>query len=534
MTSARRAPSDTIGDGELVLCTVAGDTSAFAAIYDRYADRLFDFCVGMLGDRDAAADCVQDVFVTAATRLGQLNDPDRLKSWLYAIARNEALARIRARRREHLSDILPEKPSAEPGPDILAARSELAELITAACGGLSDRDRVVLELAYRHGLDGGELADALGVTHHHAHTLMARVRDNMERSLGALLVCRGARSDANGCPELAALVQHWDGRFTVLMRKRVARHIDGCAVCEVERRRRVSPVALLGGAPLFMPAPARLRQPTLSLVAQVTPLPPAPAGAPPGAGPAAGGGRGVAAGSGGPPSSTPGPSGDWAELPAQTHHGHRLGGHLRLVLLIAVLLAVVLGGVVWGAPLIYRVWPAATSVPGTPVTTPAKSSAPASVPVPSTPAPPSTLTTPTVSVPAPAVLPGAPLPSSARSLEPSTPPPPPPRPSVSALPPPETTVPDTTIPTAPTAPVPSVSPTPQPSTAAVPLPTPEPPVVAIPTLAPPTLPAGVIPTPGVPNVLGGGSSDSSTPQVPPNQPGGSTGNACPPILQCAG
>ena len=87
-------------DAELVRASAAGDRSAFAGIYDRYANRLHDFCVGMLRDRDGAADCVQDVFCIAATRLPQLREPDKLRPWLYAIARNEALRRIRDRRRE--------------------------------------------------------------------------------------------------------------------------------------------------------------------------------------------------------------------------------------------------------------------------------------------------------------------------------------------------------------------------------------------------------------------------------------------------
>ncbi len=53
------------------MAAATGDRTALAAIYDRYADRLYDFCLGMLRDREAAADCVQDVFVTAATKLGQ-------------------------------------------------------------------------------------------------------------------------------------------------------------------------------------------------------------------------------------------------------------------------------------------------------------------------------------------------------------------------------------------------------------------------------------------------------------------------------
>jgi hypothetical protein len=56
-------------DADLARASAAGDMRAFAVIYDRYADRLHDFCVGMLADRDGAADCVQDTFCIAATRL---------------------------------------------------------------------------------------------------------------------------------------------------------------------------------------------------------------------------------------------------------------------------------------------------------------------------------------------------------------------------------------------------------------------------------------------------------------------------------
>ena len=262
MTSAQLSMGS-VDDGTLARAAAAGDRAAFAAIYDRYADRLHDFCIGMLRDRDAAADCVQDVFVTAATKLTQLREPERLRPWLYAVARSQALARIRERKREQVSEELPEMPSGEADMDTMAARTELADLIRVASGGLSDRDQVVLELAYRQGLDGPELADALGVTPKNANTLVERLRDTIARSLGALLVCRRTAADPDRCPELAAILDGWDGKFTVLMRKRVARHIDGCAICEEERARMVSPAALLGATPMVIPAPAWLRERTL-------------------------------------------------------------------------------------------------------------------------------------------------------------------------------------------------------------------------------------------------------------------------------
>ncbi|TPG35309.1 RNA polymerase sigma factor [Mycolicibacterium hodleri] len=273
MTSGLLSSTSGADDATLARAAATGDRAAFAAIYDRYADRLYDFCVGMLRDRDAAADCVQDVFVTAATKLVQLREPDRLRSWLYAIARSEALSRIRDRKREQLSEELPDMPSGEADPATQAASSELAELIREASGGLSDRDRVVLELAYRQGLDGPELADALGVTPKNANTLVERMRDTIGRSLGALLLCKRAKADPERCPELAAIIEQGDDQFTVLLRKRVARHVDGCAICEEERARMVNPAALLGSAPVVIPAPAWLRDRTLDNA--VVNLPPA-------------------------------------------------------------------------------------------------------------------------------------------------------------------------------------------------------------------------------------------------------------------
>ena len=250
-------------DAELVRASVAGVPTAFAAIYDRYADRLHDFCAGMLADREGAADCMQDTFCTAAACLPQLRDPDKLRPWLYSIARNEALRRIRERLRETPSEELPDMASDDAGPDTLAARTELADLIADAAGGLSDRDRSVLELAFRHGLNGPDLAQALDVTPATANTIVKRLRDTIERSLGALLVSRRVRNNG-GCRELAAILDGWDGHFNVLMRKRISRHIESCARCDEERRRLVTPAALLGAAPAFIPAPQWLREHTLS------------------------------------------------------------------------------------------------------------------------------------------------------------------------------------------------------------------------------------------------------------------------------
>ena len=221
-------------DADLAKAAAAGDRTAFAAIYQRYSVRLHKYCVTVVHDHHLAADCVHDAFCAAATELPRLRDPDKLAPWLYAITRRNALRALRLRHREAASDEVADSPSTEPEPFTVASRNELAHLLTQATEGLPERDRRVLELTYQQGLTGPELAAALGISHDSAKKLLQRVRATVERSIGALLVVR--RADLNGCRTLAATLAGSDGKFSVLLRKRVARHIESCTPCDDYRR----------------------------------------------------------------------------------------------------------------------------------------------------------------------------------------------------------------------------------------------------------------------------------------------------------
>jgi RNA polymerase sigma factor (sigma-70 family) len=250
-----RLRGDTRSDAELAAAATAGDRGAFAAIYDRYADRLHDFCWSLLRDRAEAADATRDAFLVAAERLGQLRDPEGLRPWLYAAARGQALRRVRARRRVAPETDVIDLPDAPAGPRPAGEQADLRELVWNAAAWLSERDRALLDLHLRHGLEGAELGAAMGIPAGLADVLLARLRDQVERSLGALLV---ARLGGRDCPDLARLLAGWDGRFSHLIRTRVAGHVDGCEVCGERRRGVPSPLALLAAVPP-LPAPAALR-----------------------------------------------------------------------------------------------------------------------------------------------------------------------------------------------------------------------------------------------------------------------------------
>src|ERR1700722_13848292 len=260
-------------DSEVVAAIVAGDPEGLAEAYDRYASPLYTYCRSLLHEPADAADAVQDTFVIAASRLAGLRDRDRLRPWLYAVARNECLRRIRARAGtsalEEAADVTDE--SIDIGGD--AERAELRTLLGAAAKGLNPAEQEVIELQLRQGLDPAEVADVLGISRNHAHALISRARDQLEICLGVLLVARTGRE---ACAELDTLLEGWDGQLTVLLRKRLHRHIDKCSICTDRKRSALRPAMLLGLAPLLaLPAtataPAELRDHVLRLASSNKP-----------------------------------------------------------------------------------------------------------------------------------------------------------------------------------------------------------------------------------------------------------------------
>jgi len=234
-------------DREVVAAIVAGDPAGLAEAYDRYATPLYSFCRTMLREPADAADAVQDTFLIAAPRVSGLRDPERLRAWLYAVARNECHRRLRS---GSLHASIEEAPDVtDEAADVAAdvERADLRALVRDALAGVGPTEREVLELQLRQGLSGGEVASVLGVSRNHAHALLSRARDQLATALGALVVARTGRQD---CPDLDVMLRQWDGVLTVLVRKRVNRHVERCPVCSGRRRREVSPAMLLGVVPV--------------------------------------------------------------------------------------------------------------------------------------------------------------------------------------------------------------------------------------------------------------------------------------------
>jgi hypothetical protein len=130
-------------------------------------------------------------------------------------------------------------------------------LVWAAAASLNKRDRAVLDLTLRAGLEGADLAAALGVEQANPHSLLYRAKEQLERAIGVLVVARAGRSS---CPTLADMLQSWDGTLTPIVRKRLGRHMNRCIACQATRSRAL-PVSALAVAPMLKPAKAQAWSP---------------------------------------------------------------------------------------------------------------------------------------------------------------------------------------------------------------------------------------------------------------------------------
>ena len=231
-----------------VVASIADDCSGggLTEAYDRYADPLYKYCLASLGEPAEAADAVQDTFVIAAARLADLREPNRLRAWLFAVARNECQRIARPGRPEFAPAQTQFVMAGAPRVPAEAERARLRGLLDDATTGLTPGEREVIELELRQGLAVAEVASVVGVSRTRANALAARAREHLGASLAAVVVARAGRRD---CRQLSGMLAGWDGELTVPLREQLDRHIGRCATCSTRRDLELHPARLLDQSP---------------------------------------------------------------------------------------------------------------------------------------------------------------------------------------------------------------------------------------------------------------------------------------------
>ena len=128
-----KSPSNPVGmtggDRELVARCLAGDRDAFEGIYRQHAGRLYNLAWRMASGANDADDLLQEIFLQAYQKLDSFKGDASLGTWLYRLAVNLCLDRLRSRqgRMAQLTDSIDEEGAREPATDRRATELNVTE-----------------------------------------------------------------------------------------------------------------------------------------------------------------------------------------------------------------------------------------------------------------------------------------------------------------------------------------------------------------------------------------------------------------------
>ncbi|TMA17373.1 MAG: sigma-70 family RNA polymerase sigma factor [Deltaproteobacteria bacterium] len=190
------------GDRELVERAQQGDGSAFAMLVERHQRQLYRLALRMTGSEADAQEVLQEAFLNAYQKLPLFRGEAQFSSWLYRIAANSALMRLRRKRRA--PDTLAEQPLELVGPRFSAEgyleptsssdwsqradekmmSGELGDAINKAVAELPDDYRTVFLLKDVDGLSNEDIANSLDLTVPAVKSRLHRARLALREKLG--------------------------------------------------------------------------------------------------------------------------------------------------------------------------------------------------------------------------------------------------------------------------------------------------------------------------------------------------------------
>ena len=168
--TAQKLPTDS----ELVKRAKTGDSDAFGELVERNETKIYGLCLKMLGNQEDAEDCLQEVFIKAFKALPGFREEARFSTWLYRIAYNESLMRIRKKKLDTVpldrpveleeGDVTRDLADWTTDPRADAMNSELSEVLVRHVNELEPDNRIVFLMRDVHGMSTGDTAEALGLS----------------------------------------------------------------------------------------------------------------------------------------------------------------------------------------------------------------------------------------------------------------------------------------------------------------------------------------------------------------------------------
>lgn len=173
--------SSPLDDAALLRAHVQGDRDAFAELVRRHRDRLWAVALRTLGDREEAADALQDALISAYRAADRFRGDSAVTTWLHRIVVNACLDRVRRRQSRPTVPLPDVETAARPGADL-----DTALTVRDALAALPPEQRAALVLVDMQGYPVAEAALILGVAEGTIKSRCARGRARLALVLGHL------------------------------------------------------------------------------------------------------------------------------------------------------------------------------------------------------------------------------------------------------------------------------------------------------------------------------------------------------------
>ena len=171
---------DALAADTVVRLAATGDQVAFARLVAEHHESMARVAFVICGEREATRDAVQVAWTIAWRRIGSLREPARIRSWLIAIAANEARKAARRTRRRGVVDISGALIRAEGADPVDAV--ELVDL-ELALRGLRPEERQLLAMRYAAGLDSTDIARHVGLSASGVRSRLSRLVERLRADL---------------------------------------------------------------------------------------------------------------------------------------------------------------------------------------------------------------------------------------------------------------------------------------------------------------------------------------------------------------
>lgn len=217
-----------LSDERLTRRAVGGDQRAFAAIFRRYHQELYRFCLAIVASPDDAQEALQNTMAKVLRALPGEARKIELKPWLYRIAHNESIDLLRRRRETRELDVEQIAPGYGLAEDV-ATRERLRRLLDDL-QELPERQREVLVMRELSGFEFAEIGTALGTSGAVARQTLYEARQSLRQM---------DEGREMSCESVAKALSDGDGRIT--RRRDVRAHLRSCPGCrrfreEIESR----------------------------------------------------------------------------------------------------------------------------------------------------------------------------------------------------------------------------------------------------------------------------------------------------------